>query len=210
MDELTLYQKFLDINVAHTNPVEWLESHGFGVGYLWHMQLDSFDQTVFRKNLFYSEKWFQSGKHPEKMKLDFPFCLMLPVKINNQVKRNGELKQDATFTVVFYIFDLLYQDRNQKTSSSYALRSKEEIWNHTSIIGRHIIQELNTFTPQNPNTEKFLMLDSGEFVEEKVYDWDNRRLAGTQFEFRVEMFNPCTVGVFDYARTFPKEISVLK
>lgn len=208
MDESTLYNRFKDICVAHQNATEWLECHGFGVGYLFHMNLDSFDQANFRKDLFYSEKWYQAGKDVAQMKFDFPFSLMVPPKIISQVGRKGYLDKDQIHTITLFVFDLLYNDRNNNKGSAYSMRSREKVWADTATIGRQLIVEFGKLVPED--TEKFILMDEGRITEEKVFEWESKRLAGTSLEFRVKLFATCDVGTFNYDREFPGQVSSLK
>lgn len=208
MDEITLYTRFLQLCIAHTHATEWLECHGFGVGYLWHMNVDSFDQTVFRKDLFYAEKWYQGGKDSTQMKLDFPFCLMLPPKIVSGSTRKGELKKEQDHSIVIYIFDLLYNDRNSHKDSVYSKRGREKVWADTATIGRQLIMEFLKLDPDA--TDKVIGLDDGKITEEKVFDWDSKRLAGTQLEFRAQLFATCETGEFNFEKTYPQSKSNLK
>jgi hypothetical protein len=208
MDEITLYSKFRDMAIAHTNPVEWLECHGFGVGYLFHMNLDSFDQANFRKDLFYSEKWYQTGKDAAHMKFDFPFTLMVPPRIVSSTTRKGYLDKEQIHSVSIYVFDLLYNDRNNNKNSAYSKRSREQVWSQTAIIGRQLIVEFSKLVPED--ADKFIIMNDGEITEEKVFEWESKRLAGTSLEFKVKMFSTCDVGNFDYEKTYPGQVSNLK
>lgn len=210
MDELTLYSKIRDICTAHTNTTEQLEIHGFGVGYLWHMNLDNFDQSAFRKDHFYSEKWYQTGKDPQRMILDFPFVLLLPPGDEGHIKKSGVIDPNIDMRLTFIVFDLLNNDRNNVSSSDYAKRSKEQVWRDTKKLGRELLKQLGTWTPEDNPNDYFMILDHGAYSSSKVFEWQSGRLAGTQFEIKVRIIDDCgDVGSFDYSRTFPENKSSL-
>lgn len=206
MDEITIYERFRDMCIAHTNTTEQLECHGFGVGYLFHMNLDSFDQANFRKDLFYSEKWFQTGKDSAQMKFDFPFCLMVPPRIVSSTTRKGYLDKEQIHSITIFIFDLLYDDRQGNKDSAYSRRSREKVWSDTATIGRQLIVEFAKLNPAD--TDKFIVME--DITEEKVFEWESKRLAGTSLEFKVKVFATCEAGTFDYDREFPGQKSNLK
>lgn len=203
MDEITLYENFRDIAIAHQHTSEWRKANGFGLGYLSDLNTDNLEQSTFRKDYFYSEKWYQSGKNPNKPLLDFPFVMMLPVAVQSEVERNGFHSGTRLFSIVFYVLDLIGYDRNNVKESPYARRSREEIWRDTQAIGEEILMEFNArgFTSQ----PKYYLGNNGRYTCEKVFDLANRRLAGTQFELQLNMAAGCPKGSFDYSRVFPQQ-----
>lgn len=197
MTELDIYGRFRDMSIAHSNPVEWLECHGFGVGYMDMLNTNNLDQSDYRKTYFYSEKWYNEGMNPNSTPLDFPFILMLPVAGDGGILKKGGTEQEI-FTMVFYVTDLMFQDRMGHKDNDYAKRTREEIFAHTHQIGQQILMEF--FAKVNGVESKFQPV--GEYHFEKVYDITNRRIAGTMFEQKVKLAGTCTVGTFDYGKEF--------
>ncbi len=195
MNELNIYERFRDISIAHTNPVEWLECHGFGVGYIDMLDTNNLEQASYRKKYFYSEKWYTAGCNPNTLTLDFPNVLMLPVAGNGGVltKTNS---WDEEYNLVFYVADLMFRDRNDTDSSAYAKRTREELFAHTHEIGLQLLQEFM-------KTTGFQKI--GDYRFEKFYDMNNKRLAGTWFEQKVKIVTPCEGSTFNYDKEFSEK-----
>jgi hypothetical protein len=203
MTELELYDNLMSLCIAHKNNVEWRECHGFGVGYMHQINTDNFSQSDFRKGLFYSEKWYKSGTNPNSMMLDFPFVLMLPVEEHGNIDRTGKHSGIRQFTVVFFVLDLLYNDRNGNTNSAYSKRSYEQVHSDTQRIGEEILMEYNNkFFNTIP---KSYLANDGAYTAQKITDVGNKKLAGTSFEFTVKMHAGCSKGTFDYDKEYSEK-----
>lgn len=193
MTELDIYERSRDICIAHANAIEWLQIHGFGVGYMDMLNTNNLSQADYRKKYFYSEKWFLEGMNPNSMPLDFPFVLMLPVAGDGGMLRKGE-----THNLVFYVVDLMFNDRNGVKDSAYSKRSREEIFAHTHQMGQEFLMEM--FGAVGGLQSKFQSIGGYKF--EKMYDITNRRLVATSFEQKIKIVGTCTPGTFDYDKEF--------
>ena len=192
-----IYQYGKDIAVAHTNPVDYKQINGFGVGYPFELNAENMEKAKFRSDLFYAEKWYLKGKAESEMLVDYPFVLMLPVK------RYGEIpkaKQPTTsdYTLVFWVLDLLYYDRHNNNESKAAKRSREEVFNDTSIIAQQYLIELSS---QLKSSGAFIIKEK-TYTEEKVYNFLNDRLAGSSIELQIRVPNDCPSGIFDYNKIY--------
>lgn len=210
MNELDLYAKLRDLAISHTNPIEWEELHGFGVGFLYMLNVEDFQQAYFQKEYFYSEQWYQKAKPPGDMSLDWPFLMLTPPTAIGAVNRKGRQNdpKDKDFNVELFVFDRFGNDRNNTPDSDYSKRSREQVWSNLSQIGEEVIQELGIFP--DDSGDKFLILNKGQYEEDRdLYEWSNFKLLGVRFRFKVRIYTSCRVGAFDDSRAFPEAEHVL-
>ncbi len=204
MNENELYSRFKTLAIAHTNTVEWKELHCFAVGYIHELNTGNMNQSAFRKDYFYSEKWWQKGKNPNELLNDYPMALMLPVTESGDISRDGLLTSPLTFKCTLFIIDLLFNDRNGNKETAYSKRSREEIWNTTKEIGRQLLREYNKKYFKSVDKKKSFLANNGKYTGDSVYEYANGRFAGSMLEFEVTIPSDCEDGVFDYTREFPE------
>lgn len=202
MQEIDIYRKMMEVAIAHKNKFDYKQINGFGVGYPFELNAENMEKAKFRSELFYAEKWFLKGKPADEMYIDYPLVLMLPVR------RSGEIPMKKTsstseFKIVCWIVDLLYNDRNNNPESVAAKRSREEVFNDTSVISQEYLSEL-----KNKFKEIGVVITNGNvYSEEKVYNFMNDKLAGSAIEFSIRVPNDCPDSEFDYVKTYTQSQS---
>jgi hypothetical protein len=203
MTELDIYQKIMELCIAHKSSTEWKETHGFGVGYLDQLNTNNLEQSDFRKGLFYSEKWYKAGMNPNSMPIDFPMILMLPIAESGEIDKKGTVSGMKSYDCMIFVLDLLYRDRQGSDKTAYAKRSREQLWADTNQIGVELLQEFNK--KYFADTPKIYIGNDGKYRGEKLYEFSNSRLAGTSFEFSIKVPGGCEKGTFDYEKDFPEK-----
>ena len=204
MNEQDLYRNVMELCIAHTSTTEWKQVHGFGVGYLDQVATsDNMDKSDFRAGLFYSEKWYENGMNPNEMKMDYPFVLMLPVQTTGEINSKGVQTERDVLNCVVFVLDLLYRDRNGNADSAYAKRSLEQIQADTFQIGKQLLKQFNK--RYNANAPKMQLANGGKFTSEKVFEFTNKRFAGSSFQFSVAVIPDCEDGTFDFGKDFPEK-----
>jgi hypothetical protein len=197
MSEIKVYNAFMELCIAHRHAQEWREVHGFGVGYMDMLDTGNLEQAPLRKGLFYSEKWYNSGMNPNNMQPDFPFVLMIPVAESGSIEPSGRQQQWKVYECLFYVLDLAFHDRNNSTATTYARRSREQVFESCSAMGTELLQELNRRFNQQ-GKDRMMLADEGRYRSERLYDIGAGRLAGASFECRVKVPAGCEQGTFLY------------
>lgn len=192
MDSIDLYEIFRDICKAHSNAEEWRTIHCFGVGYLADLNANNFDQSTFRKDYFYAQKWENKGRTQQSPVLDFPMCIMEPPTHAGEVERNGIKTTDLVYTTTIYIADLCGYDRNNNSATVYAKRSKEVVWRDTELMGLQILKEFNRVG--YASQPKFSLGNNGRYRGDRLYDVANQKLIITSFEISIVMPAGCIDG----------------
>lgn len=203
MTEIEVYQSIMDLCIAHSSTVEHKEIHGFGVGYLDMLNTNNLEKSEFRQGLFYSEKWYQKGTNPNAVILDYPFVLMLPVQVNGEINSKGAQLERDQYTCAIFVLDLLFNDRNGNSNSVYAKRSLEQIQADTQVIGVQLLKEFNK--KYNAAPPKKQLANGGRFTAEKLYEFSNKRFAGTSFQFSILANPSCEDGSFDYGKEYSEK-----
>lgn len=206
MDATNIYEIFRDITIVHSNEQEWRSLHCFGVGYLSDLNTDNLEQADFRKEYFYSEKWNESGKDPNKVTLDFPMCLMEPPVCMGEIERDGKKLGDKIFKCTIYVADLYGYDRQNNDTSTYAKRTREAIWRDTHLMGEQILKEFNRIGWEAK--PKFSIANNGKFETDSLFDVANKRLVITLFDFSIILPSGCIDGTSLYPPPQPPTPSI--
>lgn len=206
MDGTSIYEIFRDIAIVHSNNEEWRSLHCFGVGFLADLNTDNLEQSFFRKEYFYSEKWNETGKDVSNIKLDFPMCLFEPVVSSGEVERNGDSTGDRVYKCTMYIADVYGYDRNNSNESTYAKRTREDIWRDTEYIGLQMLKEFNRVGFNSK--PKFSIANNGRYETDSMFDIANKRLVITSFDFSVIIPSACIDGTFVSPNPLPPSASI--
>jgi|GEM_PF-4350683 len=206
MDGTSIYEIFRDIAIVHSNSEEWRSVHCFGVGFLADLNTDNLEQSFFRKEYFYSEKWNEAGKDASDVKLDFPMCMFEPVVSSGEIDKEGKQTGNRIFKCTMYIADLYGYDRNNVDDSTYAKRTREAIWRDTEFMGLQMLKEFNRVGWLSQ--PKFSLANGGKYETDSMFDIANKRLVITSFDFSITIPVACLDGSFISPNPLPPSASI--